>query len=73
MKIKGIELDTSKLLGFRLVAANGQHREVVVGAKTGGKPSPTIANHAGIGAKIGSKLGVKGSKVGVKPGSPSQF
>lgn len=67
MKSKGIKLDTSKLLGFRLVAANGQHREVVVGAKTGNKPpAPAITNHAGIGAKIGSK-------VGIKPGSLSQL
>ena len=60
MKNKGIELDTSKLLGFRLVAANGKHRKVVVGAKTGSKPpEPAIANHPGIGAKIGSKVGIK--------------
>ena len=60
MKSKGIELDTSKLLGFRLVATNGQHRAVVVGAKTGSKPpAPAITNHAGIGAKIGSKVGIK--------------
>ena len=50
-----IQLDWSKLLGFKL-------------AQSAQPQISGIASDAKIGAKLGSKLGVKlGAKVGVKP------
>jgi hypothetical protein len=52
---KRIQLDRSKLLGFKLAQATP--------AENDGKPSP-----ARMGAKLGAKLGGKvGGKAGIKP------
>jgi len=52
---KRIQLDRSKLLGFKLAQTTP--------AESGGKTSP-----ARLGAKLGAKLGGKvGAKAGVKP------
>ena len=53
-----ISLDTSKLLGFRLLAESD--RTAALGAKVGGKPDITL------GAKFGAKVGT--SKIGAKIG-----
>ncbi len=62
------DLDPKKLLGFRLVAAEGAGTSVISskpGFKANVKAGAKIGSKAG--AKIGSKLGAKiGAKNGIK-------
>ncbi len=58
-----MKLDASKMLGFRLIAADAD-RVPAMGARLGGKT----------GTKLGSKFGTKlGSKFGTKLGSKFGF
>jgi hypothetical protein len=71
--MKEINLDATKLLGFRLTTTASIGAKIgdkpngvspVIGAKVGNKPLETSVR---IGAKVGSKPSVIGAKVGVKP------
>ena len=68
-----IQLDLSKLLGFKIVASEigSKVEQVAIGAKLGGKPgTKTVANLDATRMQIGAKLGLKvGRKPGVKIGS----
>lgn len=56
-----IQLDLSKLLGFKIVAneIGSKAQKVAIGAKLGGKP----------GTKPGSNLGSKGMSIDAKMGA----
>ena len=64
---KKIELDMSKLYGFRIVAKaiEGEQTPAALGAKIGGGKGRTAS--AKIAAKLGAKIGAKiGAKLGFK-------
>lgn len=59
-----IRLDLSKLLGFKIIAAEARtaSNQFVLGAKLGAKPGEKVPvkSEVRIGAKIGGKIGLKG-------------
>lgn len=77
MKKQSLKLDTSKMLGFRLLktqdnkSTQNQSLNSKIGGKVGEKPA-MIGGKVGvkpevIGSKVGMKPGIIGSKVGTKP------